>query len=78
MGFLTLTEILASDLLKVELTGFFVFCFFFGLLLLDLGDDGSESDVFTVMDATSTNPVEGVPVIPEKKLLFQEVILLDA
>ena len=75
MGFLTLTEILASDLLKVELTGFF---FFFGLLLLDLGDDGSESDVFTVMDATSTNLVEGVPVIPEKKLLFQEVILLDA
>jgi len=60
MGFLTLTEILASDLLKVELT-FFFFC----LLLLDLGDDGSESDVFTVMDATSTNPVEGVPAIPE-------------
>ena len=27
MGFLTLTEILASDLLKVELTGFFVFFF---------------------------------------------------
>ena len=60
MGFLTLTEILASDLLKVELMGFF-----FNLLLLDLGCDDSESDVFTVMDATSTNPVEGVPVIPE-------------
>ena len=43
-------EILASDLLKVELTGFF------DLLLLDLGGDGSESDAFTVMDATSTNP----------------------
>ena len=52
MGILTLTEILASDLLKVELT----FFSFFDLLHLDLGGDDSESDVFTIMDATSTNP----------------------